>query len=92
MGEHGLAGKTCIYEGVFRIPFLVRYPEKVTPGLVVDHHVSTVDFMSTMMGEVVAMGASLSLEHDCTPRTVRQKHLQKLSHLAEIGIPWVPKG
>ncbi len=42
-----------------------------------------------MMGEVVAMGASLCANYDCSPRDVRNRHLSKLRHLAEIGIPWV---
>ena len=44
---------------------------------------------TTMMGEVVAMGASLCVQHDCNPRAVGQKHLTKLRHLAEMGIPWI---
>ena len=56
------------------------------------HSTARLIYTTTLMGEVVAMGASLSLEHDCTPRFVRQNHLEKLRHLAEIGIPWVPKG
>jgi len=42
-----------------------------------------------MMGEVVAMGAALCNDHNCSPRTVGQKHLGKLRHLAEIGVPWI---
>jgi len=41
------------------------------------------------MGEVVAMGASLCNEHNCSPRAVGKKHLEKLRHLAEDGVPWV---
>ena len=55
------------------------------------HSTARIIHTTTLMGEVVAMGASLSLEHDCTPRTVRHKHVEKLRHLAEIGIPWTPK-
>jgi len=58
----------------------------------IGHSAARIIHTTTMMGEVVAMGASLSLEHDCTPRTVRHKHVEKLRHLAEIGIPWTPKG
>jgi len=48
MGEHGLAGKPCVYETVFRIPFLVRWPGHIEPGSTVDHCVATVDFLPTI--------------------------------------------
>ena len=67
MGEHGIAGKTCIYEGVFRIPFLIRYPEKVTPGLVVDHHVATVDFMSTICALAGVSTSGCEQGHNAAP-------------------------
>ena len=51
------------------------------------HSTARLIYTTTMMGEVVAMGASLSLNHDCTPRSVRQNHLEKLRHLAENGVP-----
>jgi hypothetical protein len=93
------------YEGhnmdPYPIPFGCLYSRNI-PNLMmagrclsashIGHSSARLIHTTTMMGEVVAMGASLSLNHDCTPRTVRQKHLQKLRHLAEIGIPWVPKG
>lgn len=42
-----------------------------------------------MMGEVVAMAASLCANYDCSPRDIRSSRLPKLRHLAEMGIPWV---
>ena len=84
----------------FPIPFGSLYSKNI-PNLMmagrcisashIAHSAARIIHTTTMMGEVVAMGASLGLEHDCSPRTVRQKHLQKLRHLAEIGIPWTPK-
>ena len=84
----------------FPIPFGSLYSKNI-PNLMmagrcisashIAHSAARIIHTTTMMGEVVAMGASLSLEHDCTPRAVRQKHVEKLRHLAEIGIPWTPK-
>ena len=42
-----------------------------------------------MMGEVVAMAASLCANYDCSPREIRNSRLPKLHHLAKMGIPWV---
>jgi arylsulfatase A-like enzyme len=50
MGEHGLYGKNQLYETAYRIPFLVRWPEKVPSGTVVDSIVSTVDVQPTLLG------------------------------------------
>ena len=92
------------YEGhnmdPFPIPFGSLYSKNI-PNLMmagrcissthIAHSSARIIHTTTLMGEVAAMGASLSLEHDCTPRTVRHKHVEKLRHLAEIGIPWTPK-
>lgn len=50
MGEHGLFGKNCMYEAAYRIPLLVRWPDGVPAGTVVDDMMSTVDFQQTMLG------------------------------------------
>jgi arylsulfatase A-like enzyme len=52
MGEHGLMGKNTIYETAHRVPFLIRWPEKITSGSVVDRVVASVDFQKTLLGLV----------------------------------------
>lgn len=49
MGEHGMSGKNYLYEPAYRVPFLIRWPEKLTAGRVVDRMVSTVDVMPTLL-------------------------------------------
>ncbi|MBT4818862.1 MAG: FAD-dependent oxidoreductase [Lentisphaerae bacterium] len=85
----------------YPIPFRCLYSQNVSNLMMagrcissthIAHSTARIINTTGMMGEVVAMGASLSLDHDCTPRSVRQNHLEELRRLAEIGIPWVPKG
>ncbi len=38
------------------------------------------------MGEIVGMAASLCKQHDCTPRTVYQQHLDELKQLMTRGV------
>jgi len=49
MGEHGLMAKNLLYETAYRIPLLIRWPEKIPPGTVVDHIASTVDFQPSIL-------------------------------------------
>ncbi len=50
MGEHGLYGKNQLYETAYRIPLLVRWPEKIAAGTKVDKLISTVDVQPTLLG------------------------------------------
>ena len=50
MGEHGLRGKNRIFETVYRIPLLIRWPERVAAGTEVDRICATVDFQQTLLG------------------------------------------
>ena len=49
MGSHGLLQKVVYYEESFRIPFVVRWPEKMKPGTN-DLHLSVPDLMPTLLG------------------------------------------
>ena len=49
MGEHGLSEKNHLYETAYRIPLLVRWPEKIAPGTRADRIFSTVDFQPTIL-------------------------------------------
>jgi N-sulfoglucosamine sulfohydrolase len=51
-GDHGrphVRGKQWLYEGGIRVPMIVRWPEHVTPGTVVDDLVSLIDLAPTCM-------------------------------------------
>lgn len=50
LGEHGLSGKNKIYESAYRVPMLVRWPEKIPAGLRVRQHISLLDFSPTILG------------------------------------------
>lgn len=49
LGEHGWFDKRFMYEESFRTPLLVRYPEEVKPGTVVDKLVQNLDFAPTFL-------------------------------------------
>ena len=44
IGEHGLFDKRYMYEESLRMPFLIRYPREINPGLVSDALIENVDF------------------------------------------------
>ena len=48
--EHGKLNKNTPYETSAGIPFIVRYPEKIQPGKVVETAYSSVDFAPTILG------------------------------------------
>ena len=48
MGSHGLLQKVVWYEESFRIPFIIRWPEKIKPGNN-DLHLSVPDLMPTLL-------------------------------------------
>lgn len=50
MGEHGLQSKNELYEVAYRIPLLIRWPEKIKKGTVINRMVSMVDFQQTVLG------------------------------------------
>ena len=49
VGEHGLLGKNQLYETAYRIPMLVRWPEGISGGTVVNNIASAVDFQPTIL-------------------------------------------
>ena len=50
MGEHGLYGKNQWYRTAYQLPFLVRWPEKIRAGTVVEQFVTNVDVQQTLLG------------------------------------------
>lgn len=48
MGSHGLMYKSCCYDEAFKVPLLIRYPEKIKPRTT-DMILSAVDLMPTLL-------------------------------------------
>lgn len=48
-GEHGLQAKNHLYETAYRLPLIIRWPERIRGGVVLDQVVSTVDFQPTIL-------------------------------------------
>ncbi len=49
-GAHGRMKKNIFYEEAIRVPFLIRWPEKLPAGLALDTCISNIDIMSTLLG------------------------------------------
>ncbi len=49
LGDHGFFDKRFIYEESFRMPFLMRYPEKIDMGTTNRDLISNVDFAPTLL-------------------------------------------
>jgi arylsulfatase A-like enzyme len=49
LGEHGWFDKRWMYEESFRMPFIVRYPEKIKAGSEVKDFMTNVDFAPTLL-------------------------------------------
>ena len=49
LGEHGWFDKRFMYEEALRMPFIIRYPGKIKPGIVVDDIITNIDFAPTLL-------------------------------------------
>jgi arylsulfatase A-like enzyme len=49
LGEHGLFDKRYMYEESLRTPLMIRYPERIRPGLVCEELVQNLDIAPTML-------------------------------------------
>ena len=49
LGEHGFFDKRFMYEESLHMPFVIRYPDKIKPGTIVDDIVSNIDFAPTLL-------------------------------------------
>ena len=58
LGEHGLYDKRLMHEESLRTPFMVRWPEVVSPGSINEDIVSNIDFAQTFLD--IACAASPS--------------------------------
>lgn len=44
LGEHGWFDKRLMYEESLRMPFLIRYPKEINPGMVINDMILNIDF------------------------------------------------
>ncbi|KAK3302826.1 alkaline-phosphatase-like protein [Chaetomium strumarium] len=49
LGEHGWFDKRFMYEESFQMPFLIKYPQEISPGSVCDDIICNVDFATTWL-------------------------------------------
>ena len=49
LGEHGFFDKRFMYEESLKMPFVIRYPGKIKPGIVIDDIISNIDFAPTLL-------------------------------------------
>ena len=49
LGEHGWFDKRFVYEESLRMPFLIRYPEIIKPGTVIEDIITNIDFAPTLL-------------------------------------------
>lgn len=49
LGEHGWYDKRFMYEESLRMPFVMRYPEAISPGVTDDHIILNTDFAATFL-------------------------------------------
>ena len=49
LGDHGWFDKRFMYEESLRMPFLIRYPNKIKPKTIVSDIVSNIDFAPTLL-------------------------------------------
>ena len=49
LGDHGFYNKMWMYEQSLHIPFIVRYPKEIGPGLVNNDIVTNLDFAPTFL-------------------------------------------
>jgi arylsulfatase A-like enzyme len=49
LGSHGMREKNVFYEESERVPLIIRYPNEIDKGTVVDHYVTNLDLFSTIL-------------------------------------------
>ena len=66
LGDHGWYDKRLMYEESIRIPFLIRFPQAIKPGISSDKMVLNVDFAPTLLDY-----AGLEIPSDMQGRSLR---------------------
>ena len=95
LGEHGWYDKRWMYEESLRMPFLIRWPEKIQPGTRFDQLLQNIDYAPTLLeaaGLEVSeeiQGASILpiLEDPDTDDWRKYLYYHYYEHLTEHGVP-----
>jgi len=66
-GEHGRQNKGVPLEASAKIPFVLRYPEKVGPGTIIHESLSCVDFLPTILSLMGVRTAGKKAGRDASP-------------------------
>ena len=67
MGEHGLYAKNQWYRTAYQLPFLVRWPEKIAAGMVVEQFVTNIDVQQTLLGLIGIEPSGREQGRDASP-------------------------
>lgn len=67
MGEHGLYAKNQWYRTAYQLPFLVRWPEKIAAGTVVEQFVTNIDVQQTLLGLIGIEPSGREQGRDASP-------------------------
>lgn len=79
-GERFRAGKGSLYEGGLKVPYLVRWPDRIQPGSVSDHLLCFQDVMPTL-ADLVGTTSPQTDGLSFLPTLLNQSDQQRHSHL-----------
>ena len=48
LGEHGLNGKNTMFKNAYNVPFLIRYPQSIPSGTVINEAIDNTDVLPTL--------------------------------------------
>lgn len=96
MGSHRMVSKQMPHEESISIPFLLRYPREVPPGIVTDALLSPIDIMPTLLGlagvESPAGLDGTDLADAALGSRSEQREVVLLMKLLPGGNPWIANG
>ena len=67
MGEHGGLGKSVPFDGASRVPFIMRCPDRISPGTKTDRMMSSIDFFPTLLDAAGLKTKAKVSGHDMMP-------------------------
>lgn len=86
MGEHGLTGKNNIYDSVYKVPLLMRWPEGIKPKQKIGEYVTIVDFKQTLLGMLNIPCRGNEQGRDASCLCIESKHVEKEGWVNEVYI------
>lgn len=72
LGEHGIYEKNQLYETAYRIPLLLRWPQKIRKNIRVDRLVSIVDFQPTILSLMDIEASGREQGQDVSPLLIEK--------------------